>query len=805
MWKNYLKTSIRNLLNNKTYTVTNISGLSLGIVTCIMIALFVWDEKQFDTFVPQNEKIFRTYNIVSKESGESKMAIVSPMFKDVLQNNFPEVDTAIRIINYFGKAVFKKDNNIFYEDQGIYVEAQFLNFFGLKLLSGDSNTALSAINTIVLNRKLAEKYFPGIDPVGKILEIEGKQMEVTGVLADFSGNFHLPIGFLISFSTVEALIKPERMQHWNWQQFYTYIKLADGATIDNLQEKFQSYIRKEVHPILKERGFTYLPYFQNLKDIHLHSYDFEWEIANRGNGYYVEALSVVAIFIMLLACINFINLTTAQSVKRAKEVGIRKSAGAHRKQLIFQFLSESFLLVLLSVIIGGFLIEILIPYMNVFTDKQLYFNPFASVGITSSFLSFIITITLLSGFYPAIIISGYAPLTALKEYRGSGPRANQLRKGLVIFQFSISTLMIIGTCIIYKQLNFLQKKDYGFEKNQLVKFNIEGEKMQENLASFKDKMLQQTGVQEITACYGIPGGIVAGDGITISKTGEAMPVNLFTVDHEYIKTLGIQIIAGRDFDRNIITDSTEAFIINETAVKNLGFETPEKALGRGLNWAVWWAEEGTYKRGKIIGVVKDFHYKSLHQDVQTAVLQIFPKAYRSFVVKIDAKSTIPETLKKMKSVWESYEAEKPFDYHFIDASFDKAYRAEQKLGQLFIIFSIVSVLIACFGLFGLIAFSTAEKRKEISIRKVLGARSFHIIFLLLANYSRLILIAACAVLPVGYYLAKNWLNEFAYKITLSTSIFIIPIVLIIVIAWLTIAFHAIKAAFERPVNSLRSE
>lgn len=804
MWQNYFKTSFRNFLNNRTYTLINISGLSLGILTCVLIALFVWDEKSYDTFVPEHEKIFRLYSERKGNDSGRKMAVVSPMFKPTLQSEFPEVDTTMRIINFFGKTSFKVDDKVTYEKNGIFAEAQFFNFFGLTLKEGDESTALKEINTVVLSEKLAKKYFPNKNPIGETLIINDREAQVTGVLDALPGNFHLKIDFLSSFATVESFIKEERMQDWVWQQFYTYVKINQEDQKEILEEKFQAFVVKNIHPITNAKGFTYIPYLQPLNEIHLHSYNFEWDIAQQGNINYVNALSWVAIFILVIACINFINLATARAVKRAKEVGVRKTAGAHKIQLIAQFLIEAFLLVFISTIIGGFLVEIILPYLNNFSDKSLSFNPFTSYQTFFGFVSFILLITLLSGIYPALVIANLSPLTAIKQQKSGHLRTSQLRKILVVLQFAISTLVLVVTIIIYQQLNFLQKKDYGFQKERLLSFPISGDKMEENLEDFKNSLLAKQGVENVSSCYGIPGDIVAGDNVFVPNLAAKLPVNLFIVDQDYTSALGLEILHGRDFKIDSETDVNEAFIINETAVKAFGFENAKKAIGQPLHWDMWYAEN-EMKKGVIIGVVKDFHFNSLHQKVEPVVLHIYPRSYSFILARIGNKNNIPNTLKGIKELWEDYVPEKPFDYQFIDSSFDNAYKAEQKLGKIFLLFSIISVFIACFGLFGLVAFSTEQRRKELGIRKVLGAGEIRLMLMLVKQLSNLVVLAACIALPIGYYFSQYWLQAFAYSIPINILPFAASMLLILSIAWLTVGYHALNAALEKPVHSLRSE
>lgn len=802
MWQNFLKTSFRNFLNNRTYTLINISGLSLGMLTCILIALFVWDEKSYDTFVPESEKIFRVYNKVKNNESGRTMAAISPMFKPTLQAEFPETDTALRIINFFGNTTFQIDDKITYEEDGVFAEAQFLNFFGISLKEGDPETALQEINSIVLSEQLANKYFPDKSPIGETIFVDEREVKITGVLDKLPGNFHLKLNFISSFATVEALIRKERMQSWVWQQFYTYVKVKQAEQEKVLEEKFQDYVVEHAHPETSKIGFTYLPQLQPLKEVYLNSYGFEADIAQHGNINYVNALSLVAIFILVIACINFINLSTARSVKRAKEVGIRKTAGAKKTQLIGQFLMEAFLLVIVSSVIACIAVELALPYLNAFAEKSITFNPITSFETLAGLIVFIFTITLLSGIYPAFIVSGFAPLSAIKQQKSGSKKTVRLRQVLVVLQFGVSTLVIVFTLVIYQQLNFLENKDHGFQRERLITFPMEG-KIRNSQEEFKNSLTSINGVETASYCFGIPGDIVAGDNIRVPNKETKLPVSLFTVDHDYAQTLQLELLQGRDFNKDLASDQDEAFIINETAVGTFGFESAEAAIGKELQWDMWYGNNEV-KKGVVIGVAKDFHFNSLHQKVEPAVLHVYPRAYRYMIARITPNGDIAKTVESIDELWKEY-VDKPFDYQFVDQSFDEAYKAEQKLGSIFLLFAIISVFIACFGLFGLVSFSTEQRRKEIGIRKVLGAGEFKITVMLVQQLSQLVLIAALIALPAGYYFAQDWLQAFAYSVPISILPFALSIFFILGIAWLTVSYHALSTALEKPVNSLRSE
>jgi putative ABC transport system permease protein len=601
------------------------------------------------------------------------------------------------------------------------------------------------------------------------------------------------------------------MQNWTWHQFYTYIKLKPGTNQHQLQNKFQAHIKKEVFPTFTQEGSTFLPFFQPLKDIHLKSSDFIYDNANRGNESYVKGLTIIALFVLIIACFNFINLATARSFRRAKEIGVRKVIGADRKQLIIQFIGETVLLSVLSMVLAVIATLFIIPLLNDFTGKSIRFNPVANPLLGLLILAAGIVIGMLAGIYPALVLSGFQPIKVLKNMKlvgGSG--GSWLRPALVVVQFALSVLLIVSTLIVYRQTRYLNNKDLGFNKEQVIYFQLRDSLSQNpsTLETFKSELKSSPNIVSVTSGYGLPGDQFAGDGVSIpSKEGvKEYSANVFIGDHDYVKTLGMKLIAGRDFSKEITTDEKEAFIINETAVKYFGFGTPQNAIGQPMYWNEWAPSDTTQpkKKGKVIGVVQDFHYKSLHEKVTASVIQIYPQVTFKAAVKLktaDAKNTLAH----INKVWNQFIPGYPLDYKFMDETYGKMYSSEEKLSRLLWIFAIMAIVVGCMGLFGLAAFSAEQRQKEIGIRKVLGASVFNIMSLLSKKFVLLVLLASLIAFPLAWWAMNNWLEDFPYRVHISWWVFALALITALAIALITVSFQSIKAATTNPVKSLRTE
>jgi putative ABC transport system permease protein len=806
MLRNYLKTAFRNLWRYKGFSAINIASLTIGIIGCLVIGLFVWDEKQYDKSISGGENVYRIYEEHYQSTGETKGASVPPAYATFLNQQYPEVDTTLRILMTGDKYLMELGEKTGYEEKGWFAEPSFFSIFPFRFVAGKPQTALTAPNAVALSRDVANRYFGKEDPINKTIKIDKEDFVVKGVFVKPS-HFHFDINYLMALPA--AKLPKERMEKWTWHQFYTYLKLKPGTNVQQLQEKFQAHVKKEIFPTLKQEGSTFLPFFQPLRDIHLKSADFVYDNAIRGNETYVNALTIIAIFVLIIACFNFINLATARSFRRAKEIGVRKVAGANRKQLIFQFIGETVLISFFAMVIATVVTLFIIPSLNRFTDKTIEFNPFTNPLLTLSIISAAAIIGILAGIYPALVLSGFEPIKVLKNMKmaGSGNGTSWLRQSLVVVQFALSALLIVSTIIVYQQTRFLNNKDLGFNKEQVLYFEVRGD-VEKNLETFKSELRRSPNIVSVTSGYGLPGDQFAGDGITVpGKAGEKeYPAKIFIGDYDYVKTLGLRIIAGRDFSRDRTTDEREAFIINETAVKELGFGTPEKAIGQPLSWKEWEPLDSLnpVKKGKVIGVVQDFHYKSLHEKVATSVIQIYPRVTFKVAVKFntsDAKNTITY----INNIWNKFSPGYPLDYKFMDETYGKMYLSEQKLSTLLWSFTVMAILIGCMGLFALAALSAEQRIKEIGIRKVLGASVVSLIGLLAKNFLKLVLIASLLAFPVAWWATNNWLEDFPYRVNVSWWIFVAAAIASLLIALITVSFQAIKAALANPVKNLRTE
>lgn len=805
MFRNYFKTAIRNLLRYKGFALINIASLTIGILGCLVIGLFVWDERQFDKDIAGADRIYRIYEERKDLNATTYNAPVSPAYAPFLQQQYPEVDTTARMMMLGDKYLMEVGEKRAYEEKGRFVDPSFFAVFPLKFLKGDPKTALMAPESIVLSEELASRYFGQQDPLGKAVFIDKDTFEVKGVLAKLPAHFHLDFNYLMP---IEALNLPaQRMGNWSWHQFYTYVKLKEGADIAAVESKFQQHIKKEIFPTLSQEGSSFLPFFQPLEKIHLHSADFVYDNAVRGNITYVKGLTIIALFVLVIACFNFINLATARSLRRAKEIGVRKVVGAARKQLIFQFLMETILLSLFSMILATIATMLIIPLLNEFTGKSISFNPVMNPLLGLTIIITGILIGVLAGIYPAFVLSGFQPMKVLKNMKlVSTGRGSWLRPALLVVQFSLSVLLIVCTIIVYRQTQYMNNKDLGFQKDQVIYFQIRGN-LEEKLETFKNELKQSPDVVSVTSGYGLPGDAYAGDGIIIPTNGDKeYSANVFIGDHDYPKTLGLKIIAGRDFSRQMSTDETAAFLINETAVKEWGYGTPDKAIGQPMHWKEWAPLDTTkpVKKGKIIGVVKDFHYKSLHEKVTASVIQIYPQVSFTVAAKFNPAHT-GNVINHIKGLWNQFVPEYPLDYKFMDETYGKMYMGEKKLSDLLWIFAIMAILVGCMGLFGLAAFSAEQRTKEIGIRKVLGANVFQIIGLLSKSFVILVMISALIAFPLAWWAMNSWLEDFPYRVAISWWIFGIAIIAALVIALVTVGLQSLKVATANPVKSLRTE
>ena len=803
MLKNYLNIGIRNLLKNKLFSSINIAGMAISIATLLIITLFVADELKFDRHINDAPLKFRVFNEYFLEDGSTrKGAMIPPPIGPTLVEEYPEVEYASRFLNFNYNVLFQAGGKKLTELKGGYADPTIFDMFSLKVTEGDRKTALKELYGVAINKTLAKKYFNGEPALGQAIELFDTTYTVTAVFEDFPAHSHLQLNYFLSLDGF-ALENPDRMKRWGWSQFHTYVKLKSEGDAAKLEAKLEDFAKRHAWETTKKNGNYYIPHLMPVTDVHLKAYDHLWDIAVRGNVQTVYILSATAIFILLIAILNFINLSTARAVNRVKEVGVRKVMGAFRRQLIFQFISESIIIALIALVIGCVITELTLPWVNSFAEKSIPTAIFMNPVLLLSLFGMAVIIGIAAGTYPAFYISRYKPAQILsnREFgRNSGKAL--FRQGLVVLQFVLSFVLITASLVVSDQHTFMRTKDMGFDKDNLVVINVRGD-MDRNPEATKNSFLNHPNVIHATIGYGLPGEAFAGDGIKDKATDKTIPISMLTTDHDYIKTLGLKIIAGRDFSRDFPSDEKNAFILSETAAKILGHTDPKQALGHELSWGRWDAPD-SLKEGKVIGVVKDIHLNSLQSNISPVVLHIYPLVKATLTLRIKG-GDIPATIAHLESTWKQFNTDWPFEYKFLDENFDKLYKAEQKLAALFSFFTGFTILVACLGLFGLVVYSTSQKYKEISIRKVLGASETSLVVKLGKTYVILIAIAFIIAIPFSYFAAEAWLQKFAYHIDLTPGLFVKAALSILVISVVTVGIQSAKAARTNPADALKEQ
>lgn len=804
MLKNYFKVALRNIFRQKAYAFINISGLAIGISCCLLIVSYVLDELSYDNFHPDTEQTYRIA-LDRKFPDNQFMYARSPVpMGPTVAREMPEVTAATRMFNTFGSLTFQYGDRYFDERNVIAVDSNFFDFFGVELLAGDPEKVLNDPNSLIITEEMATKYFGNEEALGKQLEIQNiGQMMVRGVVKSMPSNAHFHFDFLFSLNTLPGLYNS---QFWGAYNIYNYVKMAPEsvAEVENkLMPLLQRYMEPQIQSVLgiswqqyEEAGNAHRYFFQPIADIHLHS-ALQWELEPNGSLSTVYLFTGISAFILLIACINFINLSTARSANRAKEVGMRKVLGAIKGQLMIQFLMESVLMCLLALVLAIGLTALILPFFNELSGKLIIISSFLSPGMLAILLAFALALGIVSGLYPAFFLSAFKPVMVLKGKLKGGAKSSWLRNGLVIFQFSVSIILVIGTMIIYQQLQFLNDKSLGFDKDQLVVVERAG-LLANQSTTFKNALLQNPDVLDVTGMNSIPGRQITGGTFT-DVTGDAsdrflMP-NL-TGDYDLIATMGLEMVEGRAFDPQIVTDST-AVIINEAAARTFKWQNPIGKQLQPINGPIF----------QVIGVVKDFHFESLHQEIRPLALfarDLDAQAANLMVVKLNTQN-LSETLKFLDEQWGAFVPERALAYRFVNEEFGALYEAEQRSGKIFTAFSTLAIFIACLGAFGLAAFLATQRIKEIGVRKVLGASTLSIVGLLSKDFVKLILIANLVGWPLAYLGMQRWLESFAYAVGVNWLTFILVAVGSIAIALITVSYHSIKAALNNPADTLHHD
>ncbi|QMU26724.1 ABC transporter permease [Adhaeribacter radiodurans] len=808
MFRNYFKIALRNLWRNKAFSAINIFGLAIGIATCLVIMLFVVDELSYDRFNQKADRIVRLVFKVSLNGETLETPTASAPTGQTLVRDYPEVEEATRVRVNSAPFITYQDKT-FKEDKFAYVDANFFQVFTLPFIQGDAKTALREPNTIVITKAMAQKYFGTYhNAVGKMLQLKNEKTtyKVTGVIDKVPTNSHFHFNFFASMAGLEEA----RQTTWMSNNFNTYLVLRPGYDYKQLQAKLPQVIEKYMGPEVqkamgmtlkqfREKGDDVGLYLQPLTDIHLRS-NLNNDLEPGGDMRYVYIFGAIALFMLLIASINFMNLSTAGASKRAREVGIRKVLGSVKKELVQQFLLESILLTIIALVLGIVLVYLALPLFNDLAGKELALQFIANLWLIPALLLFGLIVGVLAGSYPAFFLSSFQPVKVLKGTLTAGKESLSLRSGLVVFQFFISVALMIGTTVVYQQLNYIQNKKIGFDKDQTFVLHdtyVLGK--QEEV--FRQQLLQDPRVVNASVSGFVPVGPTSSENSVVlpeNNAAQSVSTRQYFVDHNYIPTLGMQIVAGRNFSKDFASDST-AMVINEAAAKAFGWGN--NILGRKVSRFI--NNAGDKAEYRVIGVVKDFHFESLHQRI-TPLLMILGNNSGSIIVKAKTKD-IAGLLTSMKQQWGSFTANAPFAYTFMDERFAETYQAEQKVGRILSIFSGLTIFVACLGLFGLATFTAEQRTKEIGIRKVLGASLPNIVSLLSKDFLKLVLIANLLAWPLAWWAMHQWLQDFEYRTTIGWWVFGLAGVGALLIALLTISYQAIKAAIANPVKSLRSE
>jgi len=815
MIKNYFKIAFRNLWKNKGYSAINIFGLAIGLASCLLITLYVTDELSYDRHFKNAERIFRINSDIRFGGSDLHMTQTSDMMGGLLKKDYPQVEEYTRIYTNEGAKLIRKGNEYITEGRVVNADSTFFSVFQLPAIAGDTRTALNEPNTVVITESAAKKYFGSVNVMDKTIEVKNDDnkantvYKITAVIKDIPKETHFDFEFLFSMKNID----------YKWGQltshnFHTYLLLKPGTDYKAFAKNFEQYSEKYVVPFaqqfvkissmadLRKAGnkldYSLIP----LTDIHLHS-DYTYEITPSGNIQFVYIFSAVALFILILACINFMNLSTARSVKRAKEVGIRKVLGTERKTLISQFLIESTITAAISLVIAIAIAYLVLPLFNDVAAKSLSVKNLFSGYILPFLVLLPFVVGLLAGSYPALFLSRFRPIVVLKGNMNTGFKKSNLRNGLVIFQFAISIMLIICTGIVYSQLNYIQNKKLGFNKDQVL--IIDGAyALGNNAQAFKNDVLGLQGITSGTLSSYLPVTNSSRSDNTFSKeavmdTKNGLDMQTWKIDYDYIKTMGMEIVKGRNFSKDYGSDSS-AMLITETTAKLLGYDDP---IGKMIYSPTGVPGQGALVPIQVIGVVKDFNFESLLKKLGPLCF-FLDKSIGLASFKVSA-ANVKDIIPKIESKWKALAPGMPFSYRFMNDSFNDMYRSEQRAGTIAIVFAILAILIACLGLFGLVTYMAEQRTKEIGIRKVLGASVGNVVAMLSKDFLLLVGIASVLAFPVAWWAMNKWLQDFEYRVNISIWVFVLAGISALIIALLTVSFQAVKAAIANPVKSLRTE
>lgn len=808
MIRNYLKIALRNILRQKFYSAINLLGLAAGIACAVLLYLYVQNEMSYDSHFRHAERIYRVEGIISREGRTTPSMYTQWLLAETIQKDYPEVAAATKI---FGTSdlLLTYQKKKFYEDNMLYVDEHYFKVLSFRFIKGDPTTAMKKPFSIVLTKDMAIKIFNRLsEVVGETIKIEENAYQITGIIDNVPTNTHFKSDAFISINSLSKKRKARlNISSWASASFITYIKLKPNQSKAAMEGKLDQIAQTYINPAGKKYGMSAQITLRPLLDIRLHAMYMGETVS--GNSQYIYILLAITFLVLFIAIINYMNLATARSVNRAKEVGIRKVMGSYRSQLIVQFLTESVLLVLLATGLGLILAEVTLPFFNNVADKSLALRDLLTTKNILYCSLILLLVALLSGSYPAFVLSSFNPVLVLKGKFGRNNKGIWLRKSLVVVQFSISTILLIGTWFVYRQLSYVMSKDVGYNREQLVALEINDKKVRKNIKVLKNELRQNPQILNVTNTSFIP--VVAGHwaknthAFELKQGFKSISALLAPVDEDYLATLGLQLLAGRNFTQK--SDRNQGVIINETLVKQLGWKinSSDPHLNPiGKRVASRFSKTGTPRYNlKVIGVVKDFHSKSLHLSIEPMVLRYRRNSW-AVVARIRPQN-MAQTMSFLQEKWKKIDPNHPFRAFFVDEAFARQYREDEKRGTIFFAFSMLAIFIACLGLLGLVSFVVRQRHKEIGIRKALGASVRHILKLVTYDFIKLVLLSNLLAFPLAYFVVKQWLRSFAYQVSLNVMIFILSGVVALFVALLTISVQAVKATNINPAEVLKDE
>lgn len=799
MYKNYFKIAMRSLWNNRIFSFINISGLAVGLACCILIFLFIQHELSYDQFHSRSSQIYRVTSVLQNDEHASELAVTPAPWAPLLKKDFPEIENYTRLLKDEKAVAGEPGQQHFYEAELLYADSTFFDMFSVAIIKGDHFRPLDRPNAIVITEEMAGKYFSDTDPIGKTLEVSSYgrnfNLEVTAIVKKLPSNSHFSFSCLVSMQTLGDL-----SSMWSFHMFHSYLLLNDNTAASTLEKKLPGFVEKYIanNTLADGRNDIHL---QPITDIHLHSH-LVGEMYTNSDIYYIYMFEGVALFILLIACFNFTNLTTAKSFSRAQEVGLRKAVGAEKRQLFFQFLSETFLFSLISLVVAIGIAILALPLFNQLSSRELTIDLTGNTQLLKAMLFLIAGVGIVAGMYPAAVLSSLKPIEVLKGKFVKSGRGVGFRKLLVTIQFAVSISLIASTLIVSSQLRFLQEKNLGFDRQNIAILTLPRDTDSVRLESFKTSLLGDHEIISVAASSAVPSEKIAVNQVNGGSADltDATSVQMLFVDTDFIPTLKMNVIAGRNLDHSA-TDASQGFIVNEEAVKKLGWQDPANAIGKTIQWVM----QGTVlKRGTVVGVVKDFNVSPLRSAIKPLVMHYRTGALQYLYVRFHQTNSTSV----LESIHKKFRASYPnqsFEYTFLDDTLNNLYRNEQRLGAIFSTFSLLAILIACLGVFGLSFYSIQQRTKEIGIRKVLGAPVAGITVQLMQEFLKPVIIAASVSTPIVWYAMHEWLREFAYHIQVSWTVFPLVTMIVITLTVLTMATQSIKAAMQDPVKSLRTE